>query len=82
MDEEEQYDLWRREYANLLLKAGHAVEQMRLFAPEDANPEWYASRACWCEQEAQEVWPSEHSWPKGETTAEIYDFLTRTKVNS
>jgi hypothetical protein len=81
MDEEEQYDLWRREYANLLLQACQAVEQMRLFAPEDADHGWYETRSCWCQQEAEEVWPAEHSWPR-ENSAEIYDFLTRTKVNS
>jgi hypothetical protein len=73
MDGEEEYDLWRREYAN------QAVEQMKLFAPEDANPGWYQSRVSWCQQEAEEVWPAEHSWPKGE--AEIYDITTKAKVN-
>ena len=77
--DEEQYDLWRREYANYLLKAYEAAKQMQLHAPEDANPEWYESRMLWCQQEANEVWPPEHSWP--EQSAEIFDFLTRTKVN-
>jgi hypothetical protein len=81
MDGEEQYDLWRREYANTLLKASQAVEQMKLLAPVDANPEWYHSRMSWCQQEAGEVWPDENSWPKGET-AEIYDLLTRQRVNT
>jgi hypothetical protein len=79
MDGEEEYDLWRREYANLLLRAYQAVEQMQLAAPEDANPEWYYSRMAWCQREADEVWPSEHSWPRYE--AEIYDFNTKQKVN-
>jgi hypothetical protein len=79
MDGEEEYDLWRREYANLLLKAYQAVELMMGVAPEGANPEWYHSRMAWCQQEADEVWPAEHSWPKCE--AEIYDITTKAKVN-
>jgi hypothetical protein len=79
MDDEEEYNLWRREYANLLLRACVAVQQMQLFAPEDANPGWYASRMVWCEQEANEVWPPEHSWPRHE--AEIFDFHTKERVN-
>jgi hypothetical protein len=79
-DDEVQYNFWRWEYAHLLLQAYDAVKQMKLYAPEDANPEWYESRAMWCQQEAEEVWPAEHSWPKG--GAEIYDFHTKEKVNS
>jgi hypothetical protein len=79
MDGEEEYDLWRREYANLLLKAYQAVSLMRDVAPEGANPEWYHSRMAWCQQEADEVWPAEHSWPK--ESAEIYDITTKAKVN-
>lgn len=78
--DEEQYDLWRREYANLLLKACEAAKQMQLHSPDDANPEWYESRINWCQQEADEVWPSEHSWPKG--GAEIIDIATKQKVNT
>jgi hypothetical protein len=79
MDDEDEYNLWRREYANLLLKAAVCIEQMRLYAPEDANPGWYQSRAEWCQQEAEEVWPSEHGWPR--ESAEIFDFHTKERVN-
>jgi hypothetical protein len=79
MDDEDEYNLWRKEYANLLLKAAVCVEQMRIFEP-DLNPEWYHSRMMWCEQEAEEAWPAEHAWPK--ESAEIYDFHTKERVNS
>jgi hypothetical protein len=80
MDTEEQFDLWRREYANRLLSAMQAVEQMKMFAPDDANMAWYASLSGWLSQEAGEVWPAEHSWPTT-NCAEIYDMVTGKRVN-
>lgn len=83
MDNEEQFDLWRREYANRLMHAAQAVNQMRIYAPDDANDEWYASRLGWLVQESEEIWPDENSWPKSnESNAEIYDMLTGARVNT
>lgn len=83
MDIEEQFDLWRKEYANRLMNAAQAVEQMRIYAPEEANDQWYVSRVGWLTQESEEVWPDENSWPKAdESNAEIYDMLTGVKVNT
>jgi hypothetical protein len=83
LDAEEQYDEWRREYANRLFACSQAIQQMALFAPEGANPDWYASRSGWFHKEANEVWPDENSWPKSkENKAEIWDLRTRMKVNT
>lgn len=82
MDDEDQFNMWRREYANKLMSAAQAVNQMKLYAPENANDEWYESRVEWLSQESSEVWPDENSWPTSkESNAEIYDILTGARVN-
>jgi hypothetical protein len=84
MDEDEvQYLLWSRVFANHMLLGAEASKQMALHAPEGAEVGRMIFNIDMLVQEAQLWQPDGAEWPKGdEHTAVIYDFNTKQKVNA
>lgn len=77
MTEEEDISEMRRAVSNHLSLAAHGLAY--LAEVDELHPEWLQSRIGFFLQTAEELCPSEHSWPK--ESAEIYDFITQQKVN-
>jgi hypothetical protein len=83
MDEDEfQFELWSRITSNHLLFAAEGFKQMALHAAEGAEIGRMIHNIDMLLVEAQLWQPDGAEWPKSETTAEIYDFTTRMKVNA
>jgi hypothetical protein len=83
MDEDEfQFELWSRITSNHLLFAAEGFKQMALHASEGAEIGRMIHNIDMLLVEAQLWQPDGAEWPKGETTAEIYDFTTKQKVSS
>jgi hypothetical protein len=83
MDEDDvQFDLWSRITSNHLLMAAEGFKQMALHCPEGSEAGRMIHNIDMLLVEAQLWQPDGAAWPKSDTTAEIYDFATRQKVNS
>jgi hypothetical protein len=82
MDEDEiQFEMWSRVTSNHLLLAADGFKQMALHAAEGCEVGRIIHNIDMLLVEAQLWQPDGAEWPKSETTAEIYDFTTRMKVN-
>jgi hypothetical protein len=81
MDEELNYELWIRATCNHLLQAADGFRQMALHSPEGEPVGRMIHNIDMLLAEAQLWQPDGAEWPKSETTAEIYDFHTKQKVN-
>jgi hypothetical protein len=83
MDEDTfEYELWIRATVNHLLQAADGFRQMALHCPEGTEVGRMIHNIDMLLVEAQLWQPDGADWPKGEATAEIYDFNTKQKVNS
>jgi hypothetical protein len=80
-DDEVQFEMWCRVTSNHLLFAAEGFKQMALHAPEGVEIGRMIHNIDMLLLEAELWQPDGAEWPKSETTAEIYDFTTRMKVN-
>jgi hypothetical protein len=82
MDEDEiNFEMWCRVTSNNMLLAADGFKQMALHAPEGAEVGRMIHNTDMLVAEAQLWQPDGAEWPKSDTTAEIYDFHTKQKVN-
>jgi hypothetical protein len=83
MDEDDiQYEMWCRVTSNHMLLAADGFRQMALHCPEGTEVGRMIQNIDMLLLEAQLWQPDGGEWPKSETTAEIYDFTTKQRINA
>jgi hypothetical protein len=83
MDEDEiQFEMWCRVTSNHMLLAADGFKQMALHCPEGSEVGRMIHNIDMLVAEAQLWQPDGAEWPASDTTAEIFDFHTRQKVNA
>jgi hypothetical protein len=83
MDEDEiQFEMWCRVTSNHMLLAADGFRQMAFHAPEGSEVGRMIQNIDMLLLESQLWQPDGAEWPKSETTAEIYDFTTKQRINA
>jgi hypothetical protein len=64
-DADEQFELWKADFANHMLQAAHAATLCMQYAPEGTEvTKSYLQPSEWLVQHAEEIWPSREAWPE------------------